>query len=224
MVINSHEHAIIVEFKKLDDYYRHRFLLLTKLIFYHQMKNKFILLKDMKDNYLYYNYFIGANFKGIKFNEDELYLLQYIYQTYDLFLEILSYISAINKITELPPMLNGLINEEYKPKFIKFINLIILFNLIQCRLIDKSHEDIIENNDTSYGLFQKLDNVGYIADCFLELKQLYNKNANNEYIYASVFNKNTFLLNYSYSPITSFIDRISEEQYDDIYNIFRLFI
>jgi hypothetical protein len=215
MEINNH--PIIDHLNLLTQDNRHLFLFLTKLIFEYQKENDLNIFHDLNENFYYNNYFNYKNYQDIYLNKHKSYIIREIYQTnYSLYLEILHFIQETKRIKRLPPILNGLINNDKKPNFIRFINTIILFNLIKIRLRNKSLEDIIsltKNNSLVY----KLRDIHNNLDVWLGLRYLMTfKLTDNT-------TKNDYLMDYNYENI--FWEKINEFQYHDaIYDAFDSFV
>lgn len=208
--MDNNHHAIISEITNLNENNKHSFLLLTKYILEIQKQQNFYLLNIQQGDYEN----IFNNYPSIEFNPNNYYIISQLYKHYELFLEIKKCISKITKIKNLNSTLNKyFVNKEEKVYFTRFINIIVIVNLIKKQLKNKSYQDII-----NYNLFNKLNNINPNMISLLNLCQIPNLNT-QELI--KKFFENTY--NYQNINILSLINNINEDEYNKIYETFWLF-
>jgi hypothetical protein len=208
--MDSNEQAIRSEFIKMNKNVRKYFLLITRYIIEMQEKNKFNLLKNVQQ----YGQ-IFRDYPFIDFNVDEfnsLNALYFLYREYELFLEIKKYTKKTIKVEYLNSTLDKyLATVEEKNNFKRFLNAIAITNLIKKQLKHKSKQDILK-----YNLFHKLNYVYSDTVSRLNLCELNNLNTQEDIVN---YMNNT----YNYQNIFELIN-IDEDRYDEIYDIFYLFI
>lgn len=207
----QHNYAITKSFIKLNNDNKKSFLLLTKLIIELQTKNNFNLLNLQNSLSLD----ILRNYPYFEFNNNNYYIIFQLYQNYNLFSEIIKLTNNITKNNKLNLLFNKYIeNTKEKEYFLKFINVIVLINLIKKQLINKSRQEIEE-----YNLLYELNNIHPNIIGYLNLSQLHNLNTIEQFMDYFI---NTY--NYNNISINTLIDEINDECYDKLYNLFSLFI
>ena len=210
LIMDSNQHAIITDFSKINDNNKHSFLFLTKYIIELQTQNKFNLLNIQQGHYEN----IFNNYPSIEFNPNNYYIITQLYKHYELFLEIKKCISKTTKIKTLNSTLNKyFVNKEEKDYFRRFINIIVIVNLIKKQLKNKSYQDII-----NYNLLNKLNDINPNIISLLNLHQLFNL-VTQEQIMKFFSN----IYNYQNINIISLINNINEDEFEKIYDIFLLF-
>ena len=105
------------------------------------------------------------------------------------------------------------VNKEEKDYFRRFINIIVIVNLIKKQLKNKSYQDII-----NYNLLNKLNDINPNIISLLNLHQLFNLDTQEQII---IFFSNIY--NYQNINIISLINNINEDEFEKIYDIFLLF-
>ena len=208
--MESNQHAIITEFLKINDNNKHSFLFLTKYIIELQRQNKFNLLNIQQA----YDENIFDNYPSIEFNPNNYYIITQLYKNYELFSEIKKCISKTTKIKTLNSILNKyFVNKEEKNYFRRFINIIVIVNLIKKQLKNKLYQDII-----NYNLFNKLNDIKPNIISLLNLHQLFNLVTQEQ-----IMNFFTNIYNYQNINVISLISNINEDEFEKIYDIFLLF-
>jgi hypothetical protein len=208
--MDNNQHAIITELSKFNDNNKHSFLYLTKYIIELQNQNKFNLLNIQQGPYEN----IFNNYPLIEFNPNNYYIIAQLYKHYDLFLEIKKCISKTTKFKNLNSTLNKyFVNKEEKDYFRRFVNIIVIVNLIIKQLKNKSYQDII-----NYNLFNKLNYINPNIISLLNLHQLFNLVTQEQ-----IMNFFRNIYNYQNINIISLISNINEDEFEKIYDIFLLF-
>lgn len=174
------------------------------------MQNKFNLLNIQQ--WHYENIF--NNYPSIEFNPNNYYIITQLCKHYELFLEIKKCINKTTKNKTLNSTLNKyFVNKEEKDYFRRFINIIVIVNLIKKQLKNKSYQDII-----SYNLLNKLNDINPNIISLLNLHQLFNLVTQKQIM---IFFSNIY--NYQNINIISLINNINEDEFDKIYDFFLLF-
>ncbi len=185
----------------MDDNNKKCFLFLTKHIIELQKQNKFNILNIQQGHYEN----IFNNNPSIEPNN--YYIIHDLYKHHELFLEINKCISKTVKIKKLNLTLNKyIVGEEEKVYFRRFINIIVIVNLIKKQLKNKSYQDMI-----NYKLFDKLNNINPNITFLLNLHQLFNISQDGI--------MNFFNDVYNYRNINIYISNITEDECEKIYDI-----
>ena len=199
--MDNNDHAIISEITSLNKNNKHSFLLLTKYILEIQKQYNLDLLNIQHGHYEN----IFNNYPSIDINPNNYYIISQLYKHYKLFLEIKKCISKTTKFKTLSSTLNTyFVNKEEKVYFTRFINIIVIVNLIKKQLKNKSYQDII-----NYNLLNKLNDINPNIISLLNLHQLFNLITQQQIM---TFFSNTY--NYQ---------NINEVEYNKVYETFWLF-
>ena len=210
-MMNNDEHAITVKFKTFNESKKISFFWLTKCIYELQENNKFNILNFKGPGR---NFF--QNIDNI-FNEQQYWFIYDIYKKYEIFEEIVKFITTKkrNKFINLPrKIVRYFTTNEQKEYFLKFINIVLLINLIKIQLKDKGLQQI--NN---YQLFNKLNDIDTNVSSILNLTQLMNLNTQDQ-----INNWLNNAYNYYNANISNLIDYIDEDKYDKIHELFYNFL
>jgi hypothetical protein len=206
---NNDEHAITAKFKTFNKSKKISFFWLTKFMYILQENKKFNLL-----NFQGHSCNFLQNIENI-FDEQKYWFICDIYKKYEIFEEIVKYMTKTTKCKKMPRKLGTyLTNNEEKEYFLRFINAISLVNLIKKQLKNKCSQKI---ND--YQLFNQLNSINANAVLTLNLTQL-NYLSDRDQIDSWL--NNTY--NYENANLIYLIDNINEDEYNKIYELFYKFL
>jgi hypothetical protein len=178
-------------------------LLLTKQIFDFQNEHGFELLHSNSESCLQNVVYPNVNITPTEYFK--------IYQKYDLFVEIKKCIKKLSFLKKLNPVLNKYLeNAEEKEQFKKFINMIVLINLIKQNIKNNSIVDINL-------LFNELNKINVDLLNYFNLTQLLNE--------PSLEQLTSFNNTYNYHSVSMFnlCDKIDDDTYSNIYELLCLF-
>ena len=195
---HSHKHYILTDFTKLNKKIKSKFLLLTKYILRIQYFDNTFKLFNLEHDEKYIKYFLHP-YKDIE--ESEFNDIVYLFKNKEIYLFIKNICNKCKKIKRIDKnIIKYLYGDNEKYEFFRLYKVIILFNLINKRLSEKTPEEI-----KKYMLAEKLDEID-------EKLKLFNLNDYND------FN--------NYKHIYIFLQKIytDDDIYNKIYDTFDLFI
>ncbi len=205
---DSHTHAICNVFESLSNEKKHSFLLLTKRILELQLGHDFSFINEPTTDAL-------NEYPSVAFDSSKYYLIPEIYQKYNIFLDIKSLINKTTKIKKLNPKLSAFFeSKEDQALFKKFINIIVLVNLIRKQLKKKSPENI-----ANYDLFNKLNKINANMVSLLQLEDVQNATTQDQ---IKAYINETY--DYQNVDVFNLIETITDEEYYKVYEEFELYV
>jgi hypothetical protein len=206
---NSITKLIIHEFTKLNYQDKCRFLYYTKYIFSFQEIYNFEFIhynyRYIFDDDKYYDKFIK--------NDNEHFVISKTYEFFYLFLLIKNSMYQTSKLTnELNDKCIDIIfrDNDEKDHFKKFINVVILINLIKKKLNKKSGQKISE-----YNLFNQLYMINENIIVVLKLEEIINNSLLTKEDVELFFQNYTENMN-----LLTLFENLTFFNYDDVYHIF----
>lgn len=211
--MDNDEHFIVTQLSNLNEKDKHGFLSLTKCIIELQQQDKFNVLNMETGNpceTLFQNYPAAEIWPE---NYRDIYRM---YEEAELFEEIRKCVHKTTKINKrLSPILrNYIATPEEQDHFKRFINMIVLCNLIKKQLKHKSPQDIAQ-----YGLLEKLHAVNPNMATWLNLHQV-----NNLHTKEDIDSWLDDAYTYDNMHVPHVMDLITEDEYNAVYPIFSRFV
>ncbi len=192
---HSHKHYILTDFTKMNKKIKSKFLLLTKYILRIQYFDNTFKLFNLEHDEKYIKYFLYP-YKDIE--ENEFNDIIYLFRNKEIYLFIKNITNKCKKIKRIDKnIIKYLHTDNEKYEFFKLYKVIILFNLINKRLSEKTPEEI-----KKYMLAEKLDEI----DKRLKLFNLNDYDKYNNYKYIYIFLQKIYTDNDIYNKIYDTFD------------------
>jgi hypothetical protein len=210
---HSNLHSTTLAFNKLNKESKQRLISLMKMFVNDQELNKKFTLFDLQSHYNYRNVLNNYPYDS---QESEYQGFFKIFKTKELFDQIIKLTTKETLYARLTPVIkNNLLNKtkEECEYLLKFINLIIIGNVIVKKLKTKTREQI-----NIYNLFDKLSGINVSIISLFNLGQLYplfKKDEINEYI--------TKRFNYHSINVNNLIQVLKDENYKQLFDVINLF-
>ena len=136
-----------------------------------------------------------------------------MYPTFDVYKIILNLVTKTTTFKNINKSINEHLvpnNKDIKLVFIRFVNAIVIHNMIKKKLKNKTYDDM-----NKYSLFEQLNKINHQSQTALNLIFLRNPYQKNQ-CFETVFTIDNFNINY-------FIQTINDKEYVELYDTFRLF-
>lgn len=203
--MNSNHYAISSEYGKMKSDNKHLFLLLTKELLVLQRENNFEMLHDVPNTFD--NYFTN----GTEISDT---IICEVYQKHNIFSEIKKMVTKTGKIGKMPKVFSDYLQSDESIKCVKnMLRSVVLVNLIRKSISKKNVDDI-----GVYQLFNKLMQLKYNGVSILGLDYLLS--VTDESVKTD-FITNTYT--YSSTNVRHLYEYITEEEYNEIHELFYLF-
>ena len=211
---HSNLHSTALAFNNLKPEFKQKLILLMKMFVNEQEINKKFTLFDLQPHYNYRN--VLNNYPDHS-QESEYQGFFKIFKTKNLFDQIITLTTKHKDLyTRLPSVIKNNLPNKTKEEceyLLKFINLIIIGNVIVNKLKTKTYDQI-----QFYNLFGKLSEINGSIETLFNLECLYRlfkDNEINEYI--------TKRFNYHSININNLIQVLKDENYKELFDVINLF-